>query len=115
MTRSAVIGYSSIGGICTTNKYSLVEFIGFNNIQNAGHELGHKYVMLLSHLLIIIKFKYSLGAVHDATGVAINCSASSNYMMTAVVGAYSNGENLYSFSNCSINSFKSTLLNTNKT
>jgi hypothetical protein len=34
---------SSIGGICGTNKYSIVEYSGLNSIQNAAHELGHKY------------------------------------------------------------------------
>lgn len=41
-SRSAVIGLSSIGGICSPLRYSIVEFLGINEIQNAAHELGHK-------------------------------------------------------------------------
>ena len=60
--------------------------------------------------LILLKFIYfSLGAVHDGTGVAVNCTASSNNMMTAVIGLYSNAQNLFFFSNCSVNSFKKLL------
>jgi hypothetical protein len=40
--RSAVIGYSTVGGICSLNKYSIVEYLGFNDVYNAVHELGHK-------------------------------------------------------------------------
>jgi hypothetical protein len=43
ITRSAAIGYSNIGGICSKNSFSIVEYIGFNNMQNAAHELGHRY------------------------------------------------------------------------
>jgi hypothetical protein len=32
-SRSGVIGYSIVGGICGTNKYSIVEDMGFSNIQ----------------------------------------------------------------------------------
>jgi hypothetical protein len=32
-----------MGGICNNdNKYSILEFNGFNQIQNAAHELGHR-------------------------------------------------------------------------
>ena len=55
-----------------------------------------------------------LGAVHDGSGSAINCSASNNNIMTPAVGAYSNGTNLFYFSQCSINSFKETLLTPDK-
>ena len=41
-TRSGVIGMSSIGGVCSADKYSVVEYAGLNSIQNAAHELGHK-------------------------------------------------------------------------
>ena len=43
---SSVIGYTiGLGGICdNTNKYSILEFNGFNQIQNAAHELGHRYL-----------------------------------------------------------------------
>ncbi len=34
---------SSIGGICGPSKYGIVEYSGLNSIQNAAHELGHKY------------------------------------------------------------------------
>ena len=40
--RSSIIGYTFIGGICSPNKYSIIEFNGFNQIQNAAHELGHR-------------------------------------------------------------------------
>ena len=42
-TRSGVIGVANIGGICTNLKYSIVEYAGLNSIQNAAHELAHKY------------------------------------------------------------------------
>jgi hypothetical protein len=42
--RSSIVGLSQIGGICSQNKYSIVEYLGFNEIQNAAHELGHKFV-----------------------------------------------------------------------
>jgi len=40
-----VTGYTSaIGGIgITGRKYSIIKSVGFNNIQNAAHELGHRY------------------------------------------------------------------------
>jgi hypothetical protein len=41
-TRSDVIGVSGIGGICGTNKYSILEYEGLNSIHYAAHELGHK-------------------------------------------------------------------------
>jgi hypothetical protein len=28
-TRSSLVGYSITGGICTTNRYSIIEFSGF--------------------------------------------------------------------------------------
>ena len=46
---SSVTGYTiKVGGICNnTNKYSILEFNGFNQIQNAAHELGHRYLIIL--------------------------------------------------------------------
>lgn len=42
-TRSSIIGYTeTIGGIGTPDKYSVVEYAGFNNIITVSHELGHK-------------------------------------------------------------------------
>jgi hypothetical protein len=41
-TREGVIGFSYVGGICGNNTYSIVEDMGFFNIPNAAHELGHK-------------------------------------------------------------------------
>ena len=39
-----VLKNGGIGGICNSQKkYSLLEFNGFNEIQNAAHELGHRY------------------------------------------------------------------------
>jgi hypothetical protein len=40
-SRSSSIGFSAIGGICSPSRYAIVEYLGFNNIQNAAHELGH--------------------------------------------------------------------------
>jgi hypothetical protein len=56
-----------------------------------------------------IKIYLSLGAIHDGTGDK-NCLASDNYIMTPSVGMNSNATNLYYFSNCSLNHFKSHLL-----
>ena len=41
-SRMGVVGMSNIGGICTANQYSIVEYLGLNSIQNNAHELGHK-------------------------------------------------------------------------
>ena len=41
-SRSSAVGFSSIGSICSPNRYSIIEYLGFNNIQNAAHELGHR-------------------------------------------------------------------------
>jgi hypothetical protein len=43
-SRSGVIGTAFIAGVCSTNKYSIVEYGGLNSIQNAAHELGHRYL-----------------------------------------------------------------------
>lgn len=40
--RSSIVGLSYVGQICTSYKYSIIEEEGFNNMQNAAHELGHK-------------------------------------------------------------------------
>ncbi len=40
-SRSGVIGAALIAGVCSSNKYSIVEYAGFNSISNAAHELGH--------------------------------------------------------------------------
>ena len=87
------------GGISSANKYAIVEYMGFNQIQNAAHELGH-----------------SLGAIHDGTANALACSARSNYIMTPAAGAFKSFNNLYYliFSNCSVNAFKYTLLASNQ-
>jgi hypothetical protein len=53
-----------------------------------------------------IKIYWSLGAIHDGTGVASSCLTTNNYIMTAVIGSGSNATNLYYFSTCSINQFK---------
>jgi hypothetical protein len=40
-----VIGVTKeIGGICSKNKYSVIEWGGFQQIFNAAHELGHRYL-----------------------------------------------------------------------
>ena len=59
---------------------------------------------------LFFKFNFSLGAIHDQTGTAISCPASNNNIMTSSVGAYTNSTNMFYFSNCSIISFKQTLL-----
>ena len=44
---SAVGKTVQIGGIGKSNvKYSIIEAAGFNEIQNAAHELGHRYFLL---------------------------------------------------------------------
>ena len=41
--RTGAIGYTSlIGGICGSQKYTIVEYMGFNQIQNSAHELAHR-------------------------------------------------------------------------
>ena len=87
----------SIPGICSNQQYSIMEFNGFNEIQNTAHELGH-----------------ILGAVHDGTffqGIdARSCPASSNNIMTPKVGTFFKPNAMYFFSECSIEAFKNTLL-----
>jgi hypothetical protein len=90
-----------IPGICGPYRYSLLEFNGFNEVQNSAHELGH-----------------TLGAAHDGTVYndndiyidAATCSMSANNIMTPAVGAFFSANAMYYFSNCSINAFKNTLL-----
>ena len=112
--RSGVIGTSYIGGICGRNKYSILEYEGLNSIHNAAHELGHKWKFLSWKFRYPYALILSLGAVHDGTGSAILCYPSINNIMTSRFGSYSNGTNLFYFSQCSINSFKNTLLTTDK-
>ena len=50
MRRGALGSTVAIGGICGSQKYSIIEYSGFNQIQNAAHELGHRF-----HLLLINK------------------------------------------------------------
>ena len=87
----------SIPGICSNQKYSIMEFNGFNEIQNGAHELGH-----------------ILGAVHDGTaneGInAIACISDRNNIMTLRVGRFYDAKAMYYFSECSIEEFKNTLL-----
>jgi hypothetical protein len=51
-----------------------------------------------------------LGASHDGSGNAVQCSATSNYIMVQDVGNIQNTQNLFFFSTCSIKAFKSLLL-----
>ena len=95
-TRSAVVGYSYILGVCTSNlKYSIAEDIGgFYYATVTAHELGH-----------------CLGSQHDGLSPALNCNPSSNFIMTP--GALVNTpflSNQYLFSSCSISQFKQGLL-----
>ena len=42
--RKGIIGYTDgIGGICSSHKFAIVEYNGFNQIQNAAHELAHRF------------------------------------------------------------------------
>jgi len=90
-----------IPGICGPYSYSLLEFNGFNAVQNSAHELGH-----------------ILGAAHDGNAYndidySIDASSfpmSANNIMTPAVGAFYTANAMYYFSNCSINAFKKTLL-----
>jgi hypothetical protein len=52
------IGYTQeIGGVCSNKKYSIIEYTGFNQIQNAAHELAH--IGLISNFyLLLIKYKH---------------------------------------------------------
>ena len=87
----------SIPGICSNQQYSIMEFNGFNEIQNAAHELGH-----------------ILGAVHDGTAYegidATACPSYGNNIMTPSVGRFYDAKAMYYFSECSIEAFKKTLL-----
>ena len=55
----------------------------------------------------------SLGAFHDGTGDSVLCPASANNMMTNGFGLFNSTSYYLTFSNCSINSFKKTLLSHN--
>lgn len=47
--RKGIIGYTDgIGGICSSHKFAIVEYNGFNQIQNAAHELAHRFNWNLS-------------------------------------------------------------------
>jgi len=53
---------------------------------------------------------FSLGAVHDGTSGAENCPANNNNIMTATAGSQGVYTMILTFSTCSINAFKKTLL-----
>ncbi len=55
-------------------------------------------------------FLFSLGVVHDGTGVASSCLATNSYIMAPGTGPGSNASNLNYFSTCSISQFKTFLL-----
>ena len=57
---------------------------------------------------------FSLGAVHDGTLGAENCPANNNNIMTPAAGLPGVSKMILTFSTCSINAFKKTLLATNK-
>ena len=96
--RSGVVGYAALGAICTQNSVSVCEEIGgFEYIEVGAHELGH-----------------SLGSYHDGdpAGPDVNCLAVNSNIMTATLGLYpTNLLNYWYFSNCSIATFKSIVLN----
>jgi hypothetical protein len=53
-----VIGITQkIGGICGETKYSVIEWNGFAQIQNAAHELGHRYFELEITGLIFLRIE----------------------------------------------------------
>ena len=96
--RSANVGFSSIGGICTQNRYSIIEETGgFRTVNVVAHELGH-----------------NLGSFHDGVTTdpfAVNCDQTQNYIMTPGIGVYkTNLLNMFKFSSCSVAAFKNTLL-----
>ena len=61
-------------------------------------------------MVAIKNFIFSLGAVHDQSLAALSCPASNNNIMTPSVGTFTNSSNLFFFSNCSVWSFKQTIL-----
>ena len=61
-----------------------------------------------------MKLFFSLGAVHDETSGAENCPANNNNIMTASAGSPGVDTMILTFSACSINAFKKTLLATKK-
>jgi hypothetical protein len=107
-----------IGGICSETKYSVIEWNGFAQIQNAAHELGHRYFQLENYWINIFKNRiYSLGAVHDGqkyeTTDATSCPSNRN-IMTPTFGSSPNPDTHLSFSKCSIDAFKENLLTSDK-
>ena len=56
----------------------------------------------------------SLGAVHDGDSSAMSCLASDNNIMTPIAGLKGVYKMILTFSSCSINAFKKTLLTSNK-
>ncbi|RNA12759.1 A disintegrin and metallo ase with thrombospondin motifs 3-like [Brachionus plicatilis] len=90
--RKGVAGFATIGQVCQTNKYSISEDSGgFANSIVIAHELGH-----------------NLGSLHDGE---VGCDDSLNFIMTPVLNSNPPQTNFYLFSDCSINQFKSVLLN----
>lgn len=97
--RSRTTAFSGIGDLCGSNPYTIMEFQGLSfSISNAARAIG-----------------VFLGATSDGIGMASSCSASKNNIMTPIIGSYLNSNGLYYFSNCSINSFKASLLTPNMT
>ena len=62
-----------------------------------------------------MNFVSRLGAINDGSAKALSCKPSSNYIMTPVAGYYDNATNLFFYSKCSVNLFKSVLLSPNMT
>ncbi|CAF0730331.1 unnamed protein product [Brachionus calyciflorus] len=88
--RSGTAGYCP-GIVCTDQRYSINEdFGGFSNLLIIAHEIAH-----------------SSGSVHDGFGVASSCPYSQKFIMSPSLSAGS----LNRFSSCSINQFKTLLLN----
>lgn len=97
--RTGTTAFSGFGNLCGSNPYTIMEFHGLSfSISNAARALG-----------------VFLGASADGTGIASSCSASKNNIMTPIIGSYPNSNGLNYFSNCSINSFKASLLTPNMT
>ena len=69
-------------------------------------------IKIIYFLLSLLLF--SLGAVHDGSGSASFCDTSANYIMTTQSGNFANITNSFYFSQCSIDSFESFLLTSNR-
>ncbi len=85
--------------ICGSYRYSISEDLGsFTSLISLAHELGH-----------------NLGASHDESSTESACSPGDNYLMAYAPLISTNALNTRRFSNCTIETFKNTLLNNSLT